>query len=296
MQATRSRRTTAYSTYGVSLIYPYMLANLSDRVVDMWSEPRAPSPQNSLGTAEMSFQILSVYIEKAVWYGSSPDQLYYDYVAEHDVIADLEVTCTDVGAARCMARTGLGVRLRDYGPAPNDIPHFQKGFLSHYEVMGAFPVVYVRITGSTIISKAGQILNMHFATSQYHDMIYREEATHENQWHGVITNMAGGLPPFHDGDLPLLEANVIQEMVAFGGAYDAANQTVQFVGRTLAYVREIVNDALRHEFERVKECTESWGRRCLKEKTAKEWVGWREAYTYRCAYPTCLQNPAQDCP
>jgi hypothetical protein len=149
-----------------------------------------------------------------------------------------------------------------------------------------------------MISKAGQIINEDKAISQYKDMVLEEEAAHENQWHGCVTNTAAGLPSFHNGDLPLLENNVINALVALGGVYDSGARTIRFWGDFQSTVRGYVDVAIGNEFARVNSCVND--RRCIIEKTAKELVGWLEAYTYECTYMTppanCPANPTSPCP
>ena len=260
----------------------------------MWNEPVGTSPQNKIGTTDMSFTDEgsgNVHIEKAIWYGNAPSELCYDYTAEQEVFVEV-----NINGATCTGSKILKVKLKDDGPP---VPVFHRDYQSHASYYGELPLpVYVQIIGPSIISKTGQILHAENATSQYKDMILQEEAAHENQWYGCVINSAAGLPSFHNGDLYLLEENVIDTLVATGGVYDSGARTIRFLGHYQSTVRGYVNDATRSEFDRVNSCAHA--RQCIIEKTAKELVGWLEAYTYECTYMPprgpCLANPTSPCP
>lgn len=263
----------------------------------IWNEPVGTSPQNLIGTTDMNFTIngSDVNIEKAIWYGDAAGDLCFGdplsgdkNVASHTIKAKIEVH-----GQVFTVEDQLGVNLND-GTPPN-IPGLERGGIANTTYSGQFPLmITVQITGPSIISKSGTLLNLDKATSQYRDKIIEEEAAHENQWHGSVVNSDAGLPSFHHGDLVLEEVNVINALVAQGGTYDSVARTIKFSGEFRSTVESYVDNAVENEVSRIGICASD--RRCITEKTAKDMVGFQEAYTYECAYPNCPDNPTSPCP
>jgi len=123
------------------------------------------------------------------------------------------------------------------------------------------------------------------AEGQYKDLAISEEDFHDRQWCGEVGYDKGGY-----GDLYVSSA-VEYCLDPTGNPHDGIAIVSGYPDRDRATA-----DAQRRWNAAVSEATTHFkailkSRRCFLEQKAKAEIGWKEAYTYPCAYPECGANP-----
>ena len=245
--------------------------------------PAAQNPQNLLGHTnweiEVSEPLSLVYKAAPVWYGSAPNNICHGYIAPFDVSVvatcphgtcsygpvRAQVTLPDASESQAVVSLNEGagpngevLKITDPIPVPGISDHY-KCFLQIY---GWARVPSVKITDHV---------------SQYRGLIREEENYHVRQFLGQVPFEQGGCGDLwtRDGIRWWLGAPGTSPLPYFGNTPEEAVQAAATAGMQAATHEDFVSGQLFAQ------------RHCLIELRAKEFVGFKEAWTLPCAYPPC---------
>lgn len=247
---------------------------------ELTASPTGANRQNAIGNQEwktkhVADEKLTIYAIP-VWYGSAPDNLCYGYEAPYDLTikatspkgtcvsptVKVKVTLPDFGGGIATANwQGAGPEgkiyvLSDPTPVPGISDHFQ-----------CFATLY------------GWTLTVHTErfdlTSQYRDLFQKEEEYHAQQFKGEVGFEQGGCKD-------LWSIDGIKWWLSYVGV-----QPIKFYGNSAQEARDNANKAVMDAVTKENRfCLDLLDKRGpLMEYAAKKAVGFKEAYTFPCAYP-----------
>ncbi len=245
------------------------------------TKPTAPNPQNLAGTTAWKFKTdaldATVINAGPIWYGSGPDNLCYQYKAPYELTLtascpnctcksepiQVEVTLPDQSSSIA------SFRLEGAGPKGEVFtvsdPFAVSGIPNSYK---CFATLYGWRKVSTVI------INDHI--SQYRDLIKQEEVYHTKQFEGKVDFDHGAIDDFYT-------LVGIKWWLSYAGS-----SVIPYYGNTAAEASKNAFDAVIAAVTKEnKFCDDLYPveRRPYLEFTAKKAVGFKEAWTFPCAYP-----------
>lgn len=253
----------------------------AETTFELTTTPVGSNPQNEIGTQVWKWRRSAddkLKIEALpVWYGSAPDNLCYGYKAPYDL--KLKATSPKGACESQNVRVEVtlptenagGVATADWnGAGPNGDAYGLSDAIPVQGIPGQFKC-FATIYGWTPTVTAERF----DLTSQYRDLVQKEEEYHTQQFKGQVSFENGGS----------------QDLWTVDGVkwwlYYAGTQPIPFYGNSAeearANARQAMDAAVSKEEDFCQKLSDK--RVAFREYAAKKAIGIKEAYTFPCAYP-----------